>query len=836
MMRSEHPYRWSSSRLDLAKVRRAGLVGVMLGFMLYCPCMSSLAVAWVADSSLAGVASSGGGYSTAKHGNKLFVGGHFSSAADLSGSGVPFTLPTGLPLERFPRVAGDIFAVESDRRGGWWIAGNFSLVGGSIRRGIAHILPDGRVEERTPLLDGEARALFVTDSVVYCGGSFRHANGQTRERVLALSARTGELLPWSSNVGGAVFAIASQGDTVFVAGQFSDLGGQPRSNLGAISGSDGRPLDWRCDVSDRVRALVVREGTLYVGGYFATVGGHPRRCFAAVNAQDGTVQPLDLGLDRQPPSTRDGGPHVNAILEYEDTLVIGGTFTHVRGFRRSALAQFDLRTQLLTGWAPNPGRAVQLGAEVLAIAKARDNIMVAGAIDSIAGVPCGYACMVGRYNGEPTAWDPKVNGFVWAAAATDTTLYLGGTLNSLERGAGHLGIAAVDLSSGRLLPWDPHVDSGVLSLMTRGDRLFVGGGFTRFGQAARSGLASFRLPSMELEDWAPGADWEVWCLGSRGDVIYAGGPLISFIGGKTRRGIAALDANTGKATDWNPNVLTDVYTMMVTDSCVFIGGDFFEAGGQPRGNLAALDFATGAALAWSPPVVGAVLSMARLDTTIFIGGLFSSVGGLPRRNFAAIGASGAVLPLIADTDQRVYALAVRDSAVLMGGLFSTVGGVSSEWYGELDLRTGLPRAGLLGASGQVRSIWVDAETTFIAGDFDRFERALSGGFAVVRPDPLVPPPPPPPPPLPTHLSLASCLPNPAIAATTVRYALPQRGPVSLALYDLSGRLVTQALDRVEQAAGSHQHEIRTDRLRAGCYFVSLMAGGQRATSKVVVVN
>jgi hypothetical protein len=415
-------------------------------------------------------------------------------------------------------------------------------------------------------------------------------------------------------------------------------------------------------------------------------------------------------------------------------------------------------------------------------------------------------------------------------------MYLGGRFNSLQRGSGHLGIAAVDLETGRVLPWDPQADGGAHSIMVHGDRLIVGGGFSRFGQTTRSGLASFQLPSMELEGWAPGANWEVWCLGARDNVIYAGGPLISFIGGKTRRGIAALDATTGQATDWNPNVLTDVYAMLVADSCVFVGGDFFEAGGQSRSSLAALDLTTGAALPWGPSVFGSVHAIARLDTTIFIGGLFSSVGGLPRRNFAAIGASGTVLPLNADTDERVYALAVRDSAVLMGGLFSTIGGISSEWYGEIDLRTGLPRAGLLGASGQVRSIWVDAETTYIAGDFDRFERALSVGFAVVRPDPLRPPPPPPPPPVPTHLSLASCLPNPAVTATTVRYALPQRGPVSLALYDLSGRLVTQALDRVEQAAGSHQHEIRTERLRAGCYFVSLTAGGQRATSKVVVVN
>jgi len=44
----------------------------------------------------------------------------------------------------------------------------------------------------------------------------------------------------------------------------------------------------------------------------------------------------------------------------------------------------------------------------------------------------------------------------------------------------------------------------------------------------------------------------VHALAVAGDIIYAGG-VFSSVGGVTRNHIAALDAATGKATDWNPN-------------------------------------------------------------------------------------------------------------------------------------------------------------------------------------------------------------------------------------------------------------------------------------------
>ena len=58
--------------------------------------------------------------------------------------------------------------------------------------------------------------------------------------------------------------------------------------------------------------------------------------------------------------------------------------------------------------------------------------------------------------------------------------------------------------------------------------------------------------------------------------MYVGGRFTS-IGGQTRNGLAALDASSGAATDWNPNVPTSspinpVDAVAVTGSALFAGG------------------------------------------------------------------------------------------------------------------------------------------------------------------------------------------------------------------------------------------------------------------------
>lgn len=90
------------------------------------------------------------------------------------------------------------------------------------------------------------------------------------------------------------------------------------------------------------------------------------------------------------------------------------------------------------------------------------------------------------------------------------------------------------------------------------------------------------------------------------------------------------------------------------------------------------------------------------------------------------------------------------------------------------------------------------------------------------------------------LVLGSGTPNPFEASVLLRYTLPQRGHVRLAVYDVAGREVAVLRDG-EEEEGLHVvmwegRGVRGSRLPAGVYFVHLESGGYEETRKVVIMH
>ena len=74
--------------------------------------------------------------------------------------------------------------------------------------------------------------------------------------------------------------------------------------------------------------------------------------------------------------------------------------------------------------------------------------------------------------------------------------------------------------------------------------------------------------------------------------------------------------------------------------------------------------------------------------------------------------------------------------------------------------------------------------------------------------------------MPGRLWLAQNAPNPFLGSSVLTYRLPAAGPVSLALYDVSGRRVRTLADGIQEA-GEHRITVRSDDLPAGVYFYRL---------------
>jgi len=89
--------------------------------------------------------------------------------------------------------------------------------------------------------------------------------------------------------------------------------------------------------------------------------------------------------------------------------------------------------------------------------------------------------------------------------------------------------------------------------------------------------------------------------------------------------------------------------------------------------------------------------------------------------------------------------------------------------------------------------------------------------------------------LPVAYSLEQNYPNPFNPSTTIRFSLPERSRVNLAVYNNLGQQVA-VLQNGEQEAGYHEVTFDASRLPSGVYFYRLQAGSYVETRKLCLVR
>jgi len=94
--------------------------------------------------------------------------------------------------------------------------------------------------------------------------------------------------------------------------------------------------------------------------------------------------------------------------------------------------------------------------------------------------------------------------------------------------------------------------------------------------------------------------------------------------------------------------------------------------------------------------------------------------------------------------------------------------------------------------------------------------------------------------VPTAFAVAQNYPNPFNPSTIIRYDIPQGGPVSLVVYDITGREVARLVNEVKPAG---RYEVRFDAGRArnggiasGVYFYTVRAGTFTQTRKMILLK
>ncbi|MDP2711591.1 MAG: hypothetical protein Q8O56_10265, partial [Solirubrobacteraceae bacterium] len=720
--------------------RRAAWLTVVLTLTFCAPASATIlpAGSFVFDGEVNDIARSGG---------DVYVAGTFTQQQkatggglilDQGGSGVPDT-------SKFPQVAGTVSAVAPDGAGGWFIGGEFTHVGGQPRSNLAHVLPDGTLDATwNPNPSGDeygtrVRAIDTSGSIVYVGGDFSSIGGQPRNGLAALDTATGNATPWNPNPNWSVEVLAVSGSTVYVGGRFSSIGGQPRNGLAALDTGTGSATSWNPVGFGfaSVYALAVSGSTVYVGGsFFSSIGGQLRNGLAALDATTGNATAWNPN-----PTDSHGQTFVFALAVSGSTVYVGGQFSSIGGQPRNHLAALDATTGNASAWNPNPQ------AHVRELAVLGSTVYAGGFFSSIGGQPRNRLAALDTTTGSPTAWNPNPNGSVKALAASGSTVYVGGAFSGAGTPIATVRRLAKLTSAGDLdSAWSPNPPgefATVERIAATGSTVYVAGGFTSIGGLPRNGLAALDAATGNATAWNPqptgGGFTDVRTLAVSGSTVYVAGFFTS-IGGLPRNGLAALDATTGNATAWNPNHDGGIRALTVSGPVVYAGGSFSEIGGQPRNHLAALDTVTGNATPWNPELSedDSVFALAVYGSTVYVAG---------EDGLAALAATtGDAKVWDPAPNSIVKTLSASESTVYAGGFFSSIGGQSRQSFAALDAITAsattwnpnptgdLPQvAGDLGHV-DVRTLVVSGSNVYAGGTFNSIDGRVTGPFAVLTDD------------------------------------------------------------------------------------------------------
>jgi trimeric autotransporter adhesin len=789
--------------------------------------------------------------SMAQSGNTLYIAGSFRSVGANAGGCVAFDAQTGQATTWFPKVAGSVNAMVPDGTGGWFIGGEFSGVGGKPRACLAQVRADGSVSDWSPRVTGSpgyidppsVYAIAACNDRVYVGGAFRMIDGLPRMSFGCVDAHTGAVLDWAADlpVDEYITALVPHRDTLLVGGDFTSIGGAARGGLAAFNGVTGDLLPWQLDLYGGANALLAVGDTLYIGGTFTEIGGWRYAKLAAASIAGASPLPI---------SFRFGGVwqqyapllQVTALDKVGDTLYVAGNFTQLGGQGRPSIAAVNAGTGDALAWSPDSVGPCSDGWPpplCTSMCVAGGSLYVGGYFESVAGQPHRYLASWDRHSGRVTDWTPAPDDVPAVIASKGDTLFVGGLFHMVGGWQHRAGLAAIDLTTGRVRPWNPNPNGAICTAVAvRGDRVFVSGDFSVIGgdPQARSYFAALDTTNGEVTNWDPGANDLASVFMFAGDTLYAGGAFTE-VGGQARSCLAAIDVTTGAVLPWDPSAnWPGVRAMTRRGETIFLGGVFSQVGGQPRRSLAAVDAYTGALSEWNPGTDGnAVEALLIAGNTLYAGGNFRLIGGEARNAIAALDAqTGAVAPWYPaptawGVPSEVKALALHDSLLYVGGAFATINGQPRICLAAVDTASSLATDWDPGLDGYVWSLLASGSTLFAGGGFSRAGGLPADGLAAFS---FTPPPPPPP----VSLMLAQCVPNPVHSNAVIRYGLSASSSVTLSIYDIQGRRVATPLDHVLQSAGYHDVPLRMDSWRAGVYLYRLEAGGRSSTRKMVVVG
>lgn len=566
---------------------------------------------------------------------------------------------------------------------------------------------DAGFQEGKSIDGGDVYSIATSGDDTYIAGSFGKVGNIAAQNIARWNSKTQSWHTLGAGIEGVVTGIAVKGRQVFVCGIITKAGNVKVGNVAMwdedtqtwSSLGDGIP-------SGLVKTVCIAGNDVFFGGFFSTSFGN---CIARWNTLSKSWTPIKEGLDGI----------VAALIVHNNELFIGGNFHKGGPLSVSHAVRYNF---VKNEWLPmNQG----VNNAVTSFALAGDSLLVGGRFAVVNYVPASARCAIWntvkeqwegfenptpsevaglavtdqdifiagidylqKYDRTTKAWTTLANGSIGTLlciTSTKNSVYLGGKFGGIN-GKPISSVAHYDYSSNEWQEVGGGVSHGLVyvqALALSGDRVFVGGSFTKAGGKIVNNIAEWNTTTKEWNSLGTGINGSVFALTVKDDNLYVGGDF-SYADTLDASRIARWNI---KDKSWAPlkkGIYGSVHALAFNGDNLYVGGAFTRANDSAAANLAVFDTK---ADSWSTvgsgitggsyPIVTAIV--ADDSNNVYIGGKFSQAGDTVMNNITKWNETSRKWNSLGNGIQPfqnqlpVGTVSLSGKSVYVGGTFSTVG-------------------------------------------------------------------------------------------------------------------------------------------------------------------
>jgi gliding motility-associated-like protein len=517
---------------------------------------------------------------------------------------------------------------------------------------------------------------------------------------------------WVTN--GPVSSITRGDGKVFLGGTFNWVGPSHGSGGAVFNSTLTHDSSYPLAGSDLLDAEDDDDGGWYIASHAGIV--HLK--------SDKTIEELGVHAN-------DG--FITTLEKVGNVLYFGGSFTNVDGNARGNIAAYDLTSGTLTTWNPNATGSVEV------IVASGATIYAGGRFTSIGGQARIRIAALDASTGLATSWNANIasgGGFVQAIALDASAVYFGGSFSNVGGGTpSRTNFAAVNTTTGALLPFNPRPNSFVYNLLLDGTTLYMAGNFSQVAATTKDNFAALNVNTGAFTSMTVtfNNNAEVNSLAIDGQKLFLGGSFTK-INGEDRPRLAAVDKTTGALEPMDAGKISDApYRLVISSGKILAIADHYFIGvaGEATGAIGAvaLDEDTGQPVLWTPEMPAqsgdeylADVELHYQDNRVyFLQKVYRSSDGYYETKLGAVDATdGSISTFEVSVDNVIEAWTFSEDALYLAGQFTEVNGETRSGFAAIELATGnlLPwTISFVPDEQAVNSIAVHNNVLYVAGEF-----------------------------------------------------------------------------------------------------------------------